>query len=388
MQRIPIRVEIDAAGAPGEIEGDIFAPVAGLAVRPAVLFCFPGGGMNRAYFDIPGPGTFSFVRAMTAQGFVCVTLDHLGTAENFTPADGFALDATAIAAAGATVVRRVAADLRAGRLDEALPALGRFACIGVGHSMGAMIVLLQQSAALLYDAVALLCFTTRGLPEVLTAEELEVASKARREPADYARLAQARFAEPFPSIAPARGGSAAAAGLATAAARLAATAAIQSMLPGNVATEAASLRAPLFLAAGDRDLTGPPHAIPAAFTRCNDVRLVVVAGAGHHPLFRPVRRCCTGALRAGSVRSRWRGERGRGGGRVRRRLRARVAGRARVERRGARSRRGPPGGFVGAQRVDGRNRPAERARNDVSGAASGGGGRGDAGICRGSGAAQ
>jgi pimeloyl-ACP methyl ester carboxylesterase len=39
----------------------------------------------------------------------------------------------------------------------------------------------------------------------------------------------------------------------------------------------------LFLAAGDRDLTGPPHAIPSAFTGCNDLRLVVVPGAGHHP---------------------------------------------------------------------------------------------------------
>jgi pimeloyl-ACP methyl ester carboxylesterase len=283
MRKIPIRVETDLCGAPGWICGDIFLPDEGASLQPVVLFCFPGGGVTRGYFDIPGPGSFSFARAMTAQGFVCATFDHAGTGESTVPDNGFALDGAAIAAAGAEAVRYVVRELRLGRVSTSVAPMERCVCIGVGHSMGAMIVTLQQNAELLYDAAALLCFTTRGLPEALTDEELEVAAMKARGPGDYARLAEARFGVPFPSIAPARGHSAAAKGLAAVAGALAATSAIQSMLPGNVAREAASLKTKLFLAAGDRDLTGPPHAIPAAFSGCNDLRLVVVPGAGHHP---------------------------------------------------------------------------------------------------------
>jgi pimeloyl-ACP methyl ester carboxylesterase len=146
-----------------------------------------------------------------------------------------------------------------------------------------MIVTLQQSFGPLYDAAVLLCFTTRGLPGVLTEEERAIAGSAQGSASEFSRLAQARFREPFPTITPVRGDSPAARALASVAGALAATSAMQSMLPGNVAREAASLTIKLFLAAGDRDLTGPPHAIPAAFSSCNDLRLVVVPGAGHHP---------------------------------------------------------------------------------------------------------
>jgi len=255
----------------GWISGNVFTPDVGTSIRRVVLFCFPGDGK------------FSFARAMTARGFTCVTLDHPGTGESFVPADGFGLDAAAIAVSGAAAMKSVAQDLRAGRVDSSLPPMDGFACVGVGHSMGAMIVTMQQAAAPLYDGAALLCFTTRGLPEVLTADEQAVAMRPARGPADFAQLAQARFGEPFPDIAPVGGESAASRALAAVAGRLAATAAMQSMLPGNVAREAASLTVPLFLSAGERDLTGPPHAIPAAFSGCNDLRLVVVPGAGHHP---------------------------------------------------------------------------------------------------------
>lgn len=283
MRRIPIRVETDVCDAPGWISGDIFLPEAGAEFQKVILFCFPGGGVTRGYFDIPGEPTFSFVRAMTGFGFICVAFDHPGSGESFAPADGFGLDGRSIADAEARAVRYVAKRLRLGEIDPAVPPMGDCVHIGIGHSMGAMIVTLQQNSDALYDAVVLLCFTTRGLPEVLTEEERAVAASGQASTADFSRLARARFAEAFPMIGPARGDSPAARALASVAGALAATSAMQSMLPGNVATEAASLTTKLFLAAGDRDLTGPPHAIPAAFLSCNDLRLVVVPGTGHHP---------------------------------------------------------------------------------------------------------
>ena len=117
MRKIPIRVETDVCGAPGWICGDIFLPDEGAALRQVVLFCFPGGGVTRGYFDIPGPVSFSFVRAMTARGLVCVTFDHAGTGESSVPDDGFSLDAASIAAAGADAVRFVVKELRLGRIS-------------------------------------------------------------------------------------------------------------------------------------------------------------------------------------------------------------------------------------------------------------------------------
>jgi alpha-beta hydrolase superfamily lysophospholipase len=283
MRNVPIRVETEVGGKPAWISGDVFLPDASAIVRQVVLFCFPGGGVTRRYFDIPGERTFSFVRAMTGFGFICATFDYPGTGESSVPDDGFALDATALADAGLQAVRHVVEQLRQGRMAPTLAPMDDCVHIGVGHSMGAMIVTLQQSVYSPYDAAGLLCFTTRGLPEVLTAEECAAAAGAELSRSDYSRLARARFGLPFPVIAPAHGESSAARALACVAGPLAATSAMQSMLPGNVTKEAAALRIKLFLAAGDRDLTGPPHAIPAAFTGCNDLRLVVVPGAGHHP---------------------------------------------------------------------------------------------------------
>jgi pimeloyl-ACP methyl ester carboxylesterase len=283
LRRIPVRVETEIMGAPGWVAADVFAPEADVAIKPAVLFCFPGGGVTRDYYDIQGDSRNSFARALTGLGFVCATFDHPGCGGSSVPADGFALDAASVAAAGAAAVRYVAARLRDGLLDASLPALGAFAHIGVGHSMGAMIVCVQQAALPLYHAAALLCFTTRGLPEALNEEEQAAAGQPSRTSADYARLARARFGVPFPTIASPRSESATAVALAGVQGALTATCALQSMLPGNIAQEAGSITIPLFLAAGDRDLTGPPHAIPASFTACNDLRLVVVQGAGHHP---------------------------------------------------------------------------------------------------------
>ncbi len=44
---------------------------------------------------------------------------------------------------------------------------------------------------------------------------------------------------------------------------------------------------PLFMAAGDRDMTGPPHLLPAAAVACPDLTLHVVSGSGHHVFVSP-----------------------------------------------------------------------------------------------------
>ena len=59
-----------------------------------------------------------------------------------------------------------------------------------------------------------------------------------------------------------------------------------SMLPGNVAPEAASIDVPIFLGVGDRDIVGPPGQIPGAFSHSPSVELHMMPATGHsHFLF-------------------------------------------------------------------------------------------------------
>ena len=291
------RVDVDLGAVPGlpdtglRIAADIFWP-ASLRIAPAVLFCFPGGGVQRRYFDMRpgGDDGFSFARALTAQGHVVVTIDHLGVGESSRPADGFALTADVLAAANAVAVASISGLLRAGKAAPGLRALQDFTPIGVGHSMGAMLVTLQQIASPACAGLALLCFATRGLPQYMADVERENLTRPNMGRDAYPALAATRFGgDPYPPVARGRAGSAASDAVAEVQAGVLATAAFQSMMPGSIAPEAAALRTRLFLAAGDRDMTGPPHEIPASFPGCTDIRLVVIENSGHHPFVSPNR---------------------------------------------------------------------------------------------------
>jgi len=63
--------------------------------------------------------------------------------------------------------------------------------------------------------------------------------------------------------------------------------ALFSMLPGCAAPWAAEVRVPVFLGIGDRDITGPPHEIPASFPQSRDVTLYVLPGTGHSHFAHP-----------------------------------------------------------------------------------------------------
>lgn len=280
-----VRVEVawpgDSAG--GWLAADIVVPERIGTGRVPVLFCFPGGGMTRTYFDLSGPEEFSFARAMADRGMISVLVDHPGTGESFLPPGGFEVTAATMAQVEAVAVADMVARVRDGSLHAALPAVANVVAVGVGHSMGAMMVTAQQTALRPYRALGLLCFSTRGLPDVLTEAELAAASMPDGGRAACPSLAEVRFGVPFVRVSAPRDGSAAAGALSRAAGRMPATVGMQSMLPGNVAAEAAAIDVPVFLAAGDRDLTGPPEDIPASFSGSGDVTLHVLRQTGHHP---------------------------------------------------------------------------------------------------------
>jgi alpha-beta hydrolase superfamily lysophospholipase len=295
-RRIEVGELLPGAGAL-TIAADIFLP-ARLRANPAVLFCLPGGALNRGYFDLQGEGDFSFAAHLTARGFIVATLDHLGIGDSSRPRDGFELTPDVLARANAIAMDAMRRELRAGHLTgEPLP---RLPSIGVGHSMGAMLTAMQQAHHGGHALLILFGFSTRGLTAALSPEESSFAENPAGARANLVRLARLRSEDPYPEVPRSAQGRELFAGetadrrgveaLQRARSRLLLTAGLFSMIPGSCAPECAAVEVPVFLGLGDRDMAGPPHQIPADYPASPDVTLVVLAATGHAHFLFPARR--------------------------------------------------------------------------------------------------
>jgi pimeloyl-ACP methyl ester carboxylesterase len=268
-------------------------------VEPAVmLVCLPGGGTNRCFFDLQPPesqrdGSFSFARHMTARGFIVALVDHLGVGESSRPRDGYALSSDVLSQAADHVHGAIRAQVQAHYGN----AFARPCSIGVGHSMGAMITVLQQAQHHTHQAIVLLGFSTRGLPEYVP----QPLHGLTRDPvalrAQLATHARDMFKEPYPRLQPTaesrtmfasdRADARGVAALKVAGDEpLLPVPSFHAILPGNVASEAASIDVPVFLGVGDQDIVGPPGEVSRAFQRSSAVASYVMPNTGHcHFLF-------------------------------------------------------------------------------------------------------
>jgi pimeloyl-ACP methyl ester carboxylesterase len=266
--------------------------------KPVVLFCVPGGGMNRKYFDLVASGddSYSFAVQMAQRGFISVLVDPLGVGGSSRPRDSYALSAEVLARANAHVAEQLVSGLRNGSIIKALGAIPNVVSVGVGHSMGALLTIVQQAAYRQHAGIAVLGFSTRGLPEYLMGEARELARDPAAVRGEIVRLARATFGEDYPWIGRTAEGSDLYAGksaepqgveaIKAARERLLPVPAFQSMLPGNVAPEAAKIDVPVLVTLGEHDMAGPPLEAPKAFTASPAVTFKLLPGAGHsHFLF-------------------------------------------------------------------------------------------------------
>ncbi len=300
----PVGLRLDSGVAIGnknlQIAAEVWLPES-VSAGPEVLVCLPGGGMNRRFFNLApadGDESFSFARQMRARGFIVVLMDHLGIGESDRPDDGYALTPAVLSQANAGATAQVLALLREGKLAADVPALPALKSVGVGHSMGGMMTALQQAEYGQHAAIALLGFATRGLPQYLKPGVRELAADTTAVRAELVRLAREMFVQPYPRITRGpRGGSEDLYGSGNAEAKgiaalkdaldvLLPVPCFMSMLPGNIAPEAARIEVPVFIGVGERDMTGVPREIPAAFRASRKVSLHILPEAGHsHFLF-------------------------------------------------------------------------------------------------------
>lgn len=247
--------------------------------------------MNRHFYNLKGgDGAFSFARQMAERGFVSVLVDPPGIGDSDRPGDGYALTPERVATIMARALATVTADLRAGTVDESLPALEGLQTIGVGHSMGALLAVLQQAHAPTYAGIALLGFGLEGLPEYLPSAVREQAADTHAVRAQMVPMARQMFQASYPDVnaggdsdlyGSANADPEAVKALARARDKLLPVPALLSILPGNVAPEAATLDVPVYLAVGERDLVKPSADPLADFPASPRVEQQVLAGAGH-----------------------------------------------------------------------------------------------------------
>ena len=268
------------------IAGWVFLPPTVPAI-PRVLVCFPGASYTKRYYHlaVPGfaPAAYSFALALARSGCIVVCLDHLGVGDSSAP-DGTLLTLATMAQANAVVAGLIQEHIKAGTLITDLPALPQAVSIGVGHSMGAFVVLEQQATHRSFAAIALLGYTNGPLVTPAGAHPLELLCPhlSRR---DYLTVDR-EVVHPFFYVgvprrvieADDRVASAVPAGML-----------LDMQQPNFMLPKAAQIAVPVFLANADSDLSADFHGEPATYPAARDISLFQLPESGHCHNFAPTR---------------------------------------------------------------------------------------------------
>jgi pimeloyl-ACP methyl ester carboxylesterase len=295
---IPITLAADVrAVAPVGVErivADVFfPPPAMLGAAAVVVVCLPGGGMSRRYFDLrptDGDDSYSMARYLAAAGFVVVTLDPPGVGDSDRPADGYTLTPYAVADVVACAVADILDRLRDGSVDSGVGPLENLLPIGLGHSAGALLTVVQQARSHCYDALVLLGFRGGGLIEFLTDDERRYADDPAGLRSALAVLTEERFGDPLPKGTSSNSSflihgeppATAMTALREATAPLLGLVGLTSLVPGSIREEMETIDVPVFLGVGEHDITGRAQGIPNELPASRDITVFVLPDAGHN----------------------------------------------------------------------------------------------------------
>jgi alpha-beta hydrolase superfamily lysophospholipase len=255
-----------------------------------VLVCWPGGSYGRNYWDIQLPGRhgYSFAEHMTARGFVVIAADPLGVGDSGRPEDGTLCTYEALADAAHGAVQLVRARLTEGTLVKDLPPVAAASIVGVGHSMGGGLVVLQQARWRSYDAIGVLGYThgtkARAVPSGDDASRRATAIDQAK--GFWGDQWQARYGvvDKAPHQNWLNGPDAPADIVAADNANAVVWAAepyIDALHVGFTAAYAARVAAPVMIAFGEFDIAEQPRDEAAFYERSDDITLFVVAGSYH-----------------------------------------------------------------------------------------------------------
>jgi alpha-beta hydrolase superfamily lysophospholipase len=255
-----------------------------------VLVCWPGGSYGRDYWNIhlPGRDGYSFAEHMTARGFVVIAADPLGVGDSGRPEDGTVCTYDALADAAHGAVQLVRDRLTDGTLVAHLPPIAAPRILGVGHSMGGGLVVLQQARWGSYDAIGVLGYThgakARAVPSGDDAARRATAVQQAK--GFWADQWEARYGvvDKAPHQDWLNGPDAPADIVAADNANAVTWAAepyIEALHVGYTAAYAARVTAPVMVAFGEFDIAERPRDEAAFYEHSDDITLFVLAGSYH-----------------------------------------------------------------------------------------------------------
>ena len=241
-----------------------------------LLFCLPGGGGSKGFFDL-APG-FSFVSRMTRLGYDLITMDHPGTASNPLPlthpfltphqSASYMLDC-----------------LKAWRGDRTI--------IGIGHSMGGMMVTLMQSLGKPFDSLVLLGSNAGGLDWGLSEDEKAYINKPAEFARDLEKLTLNRFQTEFSMAGPGPSGESITFGgetpelvdcLKQISCELFSAGGMMSMTRGSFRADVEAIDVPILFISGDHDIGIPIEEAPKDYINAPKTDIFVLEKTGHNSM--------------------------------------------------------------------------------------------------------
>lgn len=164
-----------SADAPVSLYGKLYLPTSIDRRHARVVILGAGGSYDTHYWDleVPKRGRWEYSAAnyLREQGFLVLSLDHLGTGNSTLPPDGSQVSLDLMAQADHLATQAFLQQLQAGKLLQELPAFDRVGVVRFGHSMGAIIALIEQGMFPLYDGLGILGWGNLGF--LMTEEEFE-----------------------------------------------------------------------------------------------------------------------------------------------------------------------------------------------------------------------
>jgi pimeloyl-ACP methyl ester carboxylesterase len=276
-----------SGGQPCWITARVFAPSQPPSEHASVLFCLHGGSYDWRYFHIQGEGLrdYSMAAYLAARGHVVIAPDQLGIGESSRPAAPREATRAMAAAANHAAAVQAFALLTEGGLHPRLPPCPDPLKVGIGHSMGAMVLVTEQARFATYDLVAPIGYTNHGAHLRVDGKHVSIAEPLDPSIPDYRRVDRALVTPTFhwDDIAP----EVLAADEAMSVEYLSVMA--WEAQHAHTITDTAMISAPVFLAYGERDVSPDPLDEPKFFSASPDVTLYRLAATGHCHNFAPRR---------------------------------------------------------------------------------------------------
>jgi pimeloyl-ACP methyl ester carboxylesterase len=257
------------------------------------FYCLAGGHCSTRYFDlqVDGYADYSMAEYLARRGSLVISLDHPGIGTSAPVYDLCTLTPGRVAAAHHLAVREITERLEKGVLAPDVGPVAVSQLIGVGHSMGGMIAVVQQARHSSFDALAVLGHGGDGLPTLLSEVEKAVVegpfetvedriadlARERARPGSGGRARRLPPGSFFASDVPRPVRDA----FAAQQTELLHTCGLTSIIPGAADREKAAIDAPVFLAFGDQDLTSDYRSGLSRYSSVTDATLLTLAPSGH-----------------------------------------------------------------------------------------------------------